>query len=107
MHILPVSTVVSSPAASKQPVSASTHNTVGSELAGQQERMPTQQTMPRRGTASNGISGGLLMRQLECERHVRYANEEENLLAWHARPIYSTAACLSDTGLVRGGLWWL
>lgn len=47
------------------------------------------------------------MRQLECERHVRYANEEENLLAWHARPIYSTAACLSDTGLVRGGLWWL
>ena len=103
---LPVSTVVSSSAGSKQPVSASTHNTVGNELAIQQERVPTQQTMPQPGTAGNGISGGLQMCQLECERHVRYANEEENLLAWHTWPIYSTAACHSDTRLVRGGLWW-
>lgn len=102
-----VSTVVLSSAASKQPVTASTHSTVGSELASQRERVPTQQTMPRPGTAGNGISGGLQMCQLECERHVRYANEEGNLLAWHAWPIYSTAACHSDTRLVRDGLWWL
>lgn len=107
VHVLPVSTLVSSSAASKQPVSASTHNTAGNELASRQERVPTQQTMPRRGTAGNGISGGLQMCQLECERHVRYVNEEENLLAWHAWPIYSTAACHSDTGLVSGGPWWL
>lgn len=104
---LPVSTVVASTAASKQPVSASKHNTVGNELASQQERVPTQQTMLRPGTAGNGISGGLQMCQLECERHVRYANEEENLLAWHAWPIYSTAAYNSDTRLVRDGLRWL
>lgn len=102
-----VSTVMSSSAASKQPVSGSTHITVGNELASQQERVPTQQTMPRPGTAGNGISGGLQMCQLECERHVRYANEEENLLAWHAWPIYSTAACHSDARLVGDGLWWL
>lgn len=46
------------------------------------------------------------MCQLECERHVRYANEEENLLTWHAWPIYSAAASHTDTRLVRDGLWW-
>lgn len=104
---VPVSTFVSSLSAPKQPVSASTHNTEGNELASQQERVPTQQTMLRPGTVGNGISGGLQMCQLECERNVRYANEEENLLAWHAWPIHSTAACHSDTRLVRDGLWWL
>lgn len=82
------SVVVLSSATSKQPVSASAHNTVGDELSSQQERVQTQQTMARPGTVGNGISGGLQMCQLECERHVRYANEEENLLAWHAWPIY-------------------
>lgn len=101
VHALAASTVVSSSAASKQPVSASAHNMVGIELASRQERVPTQQTMPRPGTAGNGISGGLQMCQLECERHVRYANEEENLLAWRAWPIYSSAACHSNTRHVK------
>lgn len=104
---VPASVAVSSSAASKQPVSASTHNSVRDEPASQQERMPTQQTMPQPGTVGNGISGGLQMCQLECEHHVRYANEEENLLARPAWPIYPTAACHCDTRLVRGGLWWL
>ena len=36
------------------------------------------------------------MCQLECERHVSHANEEEDLLAWYAWPIYSKAPCYSD-----------
>lgn len=88
------------------PASSQTHNTVGNELTSQRERVPTQQTMPRPGTAGNGISGGLQMCQLECERHVRYANEDEKPLAWHVRPIYPTAAAWhGDTRLVRDGLW--
>lgn len=51
-------------------------NAAGNELATQRERVPTQQTMRRPGTGGNGISGGLQMCQLECERHVRYANED-------------------------------
>lgn len=74
------STVVWSSAAFKQPVSASTHSTVANELASQRDRVPTQQTMLQPQSASNGISGGLQMCQLEYEHHVRYANEEENLL---------------------------
>lgn len=102
MHMLPVRTVVSS-AASQQPASATAHNSVGNEVGSGQERVQTQQTMPRWGTAGNGISGGLQMCQLECELHVRYANEGENHLARHARPMYSAAACHSDS-LVGGGL---
>lgn len=101
VHTLPVvSSVVSG-----QPVSALAHNMVGNELGSRQERVQTQQTMPRWGTAVNGISGGLQMCQLECELHVRYANEEEDYLARSAWPMYSTAACHSDTRLVRVGLW--
>lgn len=48
---------------------------MGNELGSGQERVQTQQTMARWGTAGNGISGGLQMCQLECELHVRYANE--------------------------------
>lgn len=102
VRMLPVRTVVSS-AASEQPGSASTHNVVGNELGSRQERVQTQQTMPRWGTAGNGISGGLQMCQLECELHVRYANEEEDHLTRHAWPMYSAAACHGDTRLVRGG----
>lgn len=65
---------------------------MGNELTSQQERVPTQQTMLRPGTGGNGISGGLQMCQLECERHIRYANEGEKPSGWHLRPIYSTAA---------------
>ena len=98
MHVCACEPHVSSSAALAQSASGSTHNAVGNELASRRERVPTQQTMLRPGTAGNGISGGLQMCQLECEHHVRYANEDEKPLAWHAWSIYSTAACHSDTG---------
>lgn len=93
--VLPIRTVVSS-TASKQPVNASAHNIVGNELGSQQETVQRQQTMQQWGTASNGISGLLQMCQLKRELCVMYANEEENLLAQPALPMYSIAACYSD-----------
>ena len=103
----PVSTVVLSPVASKQPGVPRRATQQGMSRPVRPERVPTQQTTLQPGTAGNGISGGLQMCQLECERHVRYANEVENRLAWHAWPIYSTAACHSDARPVRESLWWL
>lgn len=93
VHVLPVRVVVSSSACRR----TLTCSSVGNELGSGQERVQTQQTMARWGTAGNGISGGLQMCQLECELHVRYANERKAI--WLG-PSLTTAACHR---LVGGG----